>query len=60
MMANFKPNNQIIIYEGDGGEPRISVRIENETVCLSQSQITALFQSSKANVSEHIKHIFEE
>jgi len=53
-------NNSIIIYEGDGGEPRISVRIENETVWLSQAQMVELFQSSKANVSEHIKRIFQE
>jgi len=55
-----KPNNEIIIYEGGGGEPRISVRMENETVWLSQAQMVELFQSSKANVSEHIKRIFEE
>lgn len=55
-----KPNNEIIIYEGGGGEPRISVRVENETVWLSQAQMVELFQSSKANVSEHIKRIFEE
>jgi len=53
-------NNQIIIYESEKGQPRLEVRIEGETVWLTQAQLVELFQSSKANVSEHIKHIFEE
>ena len=57
---NAEPNSEIIIYESDDGNPQISVRIENETVWLSQVQLVELFHSSKANVSEHIKHIFEE
>jgi hypothetical protein len=36
------------------------VRLEEETVWLTQAQLVELFQSSKANISEHIKHIFEE
>lgn len=60
MQNNKQDNQQIIIYEGEKGQPRLEVRIEGETVWLSQAQLVALFQSSKANVSEHIKHIFEE
>lgn len=52
--------NQIIIYEGEGGKSRIEVQLEGETVWLSQAQLVELFGSSKANISEHIKHIFEE
>lgn len=52
--------DQIIIYEGDEGQPKLEVRIENETVWLTQAQLVELFHSSKANISEHIKHIFEE
>jgi hypothetical protein len=59
-MADDAPNSEIIIYESDDGKPQISVRVENETVWLMQSQLVELFHSSKANVSEHIKHIFEE
>ena len=59
-MENNEPNNQIIIYQGEGGQPSVQVRIENETVWLPQAKIVELFASSKANVSEHIKHIFEE
>jgi len=59
-MADDASNSEIIIYETDDGKPQISVRVENETVWLTQAQLVELFHSSKANVSEHIKHIFEE
>jgi len=49
-----------IIYETEGNAPKVSVRLEEETVWLTQAHLVELFQSSKANVSEHIKHIFEE
>jgi len=51
---------KIIIYEGDDGASHIDVRFEGETVWLTQSQLVELFQSSKANISEHIKNIYTE
>ena len=48
------------IYEGDDGKSHIDVRLEGETIWLSQAQLVDLFQSSKANISEHIKNIFNE
>lgn len=59
-MEKDKTNNEIIIYEGGDGQPRIQVRIEGETVWLSQQQLAALYQSSRTNIVEHIKHIYEE
>ena len=53
-------SGEIIIYEGDNGQPNIKVCVEGETVWLTQAQLVELFASSKANISEHIKHIFEE
>ncbi len=53
-------NNPVIIYKRENGEPGIEVRVSGETVWLSQSQLVELFDSSKANVSEHIKSIFIE
>ena len=55
-------NNQgnIIIYQSEDGHARIDVRLEDETVWLTQADMVELFQSSKSNISEHIKHIFEE
>ena len=49
--------NEIILYQPDS-TLSLDVRVENETVWLSQAQIVELFASSKANVSEHIKNIF--
>lgn len=60
MKNSNAPQGEIIIYEGNGGEPRIQVRIEGETVWLTQAQLVELFDSSKANISEHIKNIFAE
>jgi hypothetical protein len=51
---------EIIIYQNPAGNIKIDVRLEEETVWLIQSQICDLFQKSKATVSEHIKHVFEE
>ena len=54
------PNSEIIIYQNTDGNIKIDVRLEEETVWLTQAQICNLFNKSKATVSEHIKHIFEE
>ena len=53
-------NNQIIIYQSEDGETRIEVKFTGETVWLSQQQMAYLFQSSRSNVVEHIKHIYDE
>ena len=59
-MTSNNNYGEIIIYEGADGASSIEVRVEGETVWLSQSQLVELFRSSKANVSEHIKNIFNE
>ena len=59
-MKNKLPENQIIIYEGDDGMSNIEVRFEGETVWLTRAQLVELFESSKANISEHIKNIYTE
>ncbi len=50
----------IVIYQTEDGHTRIEVKMEDETVWLTQAQLVELYQTSKSNVSEHIKHIFEE
>lgn len=52
--------NEILIYTREDGTPAINVRLEDETVWVTQAQLVELFQSSKANISEHISNIFEE
>ncbi|MGI6436692.1 MAG: virulence RhuM family protein [Sphaerochaeta sp.] len=52
--------SEIIIYQTDDGQTKIDVKFEDETVWLTQAQLCELYQTSKSNISEHIKHIFEE
>ena len=51
---------EILIYKTEDGLTNINVKMQDETVWLTQQQLVELYQSSKSNVSEHIKHIFEE
>ena len=62
MSENKKTENlgDIVIYQTDDGETQIDVKFEDETVWLTQAQLCELYQTSKANVSEHIKNIFTE
>jgi hypothetical protein len=53
-------NSEFLLYQSDDGKVRIQVRLEDNTVWLTQADMVELFQSSKSNISEHIKHIFEE
>lgn len=53
-------NSEIVIYQTQDGLTKIDVRMEDETVWLTQAQLCELYQTSKSNISEHIKHIFEE
>jgi len=55
-----QPNSEIIIYQNTEGNIKIDVRLEEETVWLTQTQLCELFKKSKATISEHIKNIFEE
>ena len=62
MSEEEKDLNQgdIVIYQTDDGDTKIDVRFVDETVWLTQAQLVELFQSSKANISEHITNIYEE
>lgn len=51
---------EILIYQNQEGNIKIDVRLDEETVWLTQTQLCDLFAKSKATVSEHIKNIFEE
>jgi len=50
---------EIVIYQTPDGTTNLDVRLENETIWLTQAQMVMLFDSSKANISEHIKHIYK-
>jgi len=57
IMDNY---GEIIIYQTEDGLTKLEVKMENDTVWLTQAQLVELYQSSKANVSEHITNIFKE
>ena len=58
-MDNEK-NGEIIIYQSEDGVVQLDVRLENETVWLSQDQLCLLFNKAKSTISEHISNIFKE
>jgi hypothetical protein len=53
-------NSNILIYEGKDGSVKIDVRLEDETVWLTQDQMVLLFGKAKSTINEHIKNIFKE
>ena len=58
-MSN-EPQSPFLLYQTSDGQTRLEVRLENETVWLSQNQMAELFQTTKQNVSLHIRNIFKE
>ena len=53
-------NSQIIIFTTEKGETKLQVRLENETVWLTQKLMAQLFQTTIANINIHLKNIFDE
>ena len=53
-------NSQFLVYQAEDGQIKIDVRLEEETVWLTQQQMADLFQTTKQNISLHIQNIYEE
>lgn len=51
---------EIIVYQSEDGLTHVDVQFEGDTVWLTQAQLIDLYHSSKSNISEHIKHIYED
>ena len=59
--ADLAPKGgRILIYQTEGGQTKIEVRLEGETLWLSQSDMAKLYQTTKQNVSLHIQNIYDE
>ena len=56
----MEQKGEILIYRSSSGNTKVDVRIENETVWPNQNQMAELFQTTKQNISLHIRNIFEE
>ena len=52
--------SDLILYTSDDGQTRLNLRVEADTVWLSQLEIAELFQTTKQNISLHAKNIFED
>jgi len=52
--------SEILFYQAEDGKTRLNVRLENETVWLTQDQMAELFEKAKSTINEHIKNIYEE
>ncbi len=61
MKKNTVPeNSQFLVYQAEDGQIKIDVRLEEETVWLTQQQLADLFQTTKQNISLHVQNIYEE
>ena len=60
MTESNRPAGEIIIYQTEDGETKLEVRLEDETVWLTQQQLAELLQTTKQNISLHIQNIYEE
>ena len=55
---NPQPSSEIILYQTEDGRNRIEVRLENETVWLTQQLMAELFQTTIPNISMHVRNIY--
>ena len=59
-MGKNQNESQIILYQTEDGQTKLQVKMEDETVWLTQDQMAELFEKSKSTINEHIKNIYEE
>src|SRR3990172_9242891 len=59
-MAKVENKSQLIIYQTEDGQTKLQVKMEDETVWLTQDQMAELFEKAKSTINEHIKNIYEE
>ena len=53
-------NSEMVVYVGDDGKPQIQVRLQDESMWLTQVQLAQVFQTTRQNIDQHIKNIYEE
>ena len=52
-------NNQIVIYQTEDGQTQVDVRLENDTVWLTQAQMAELFETDRTSIVRHINNIYK-
>ena len=58
-VIDMEHNSEIILYQTPDGQIKIDVLLEDETVWLTQNQLSALFQTDRTSIVKHIKNIYE-
>nr|WP_278102322.1 RhuM family protein [Microbacterium proteolyticum] len=59
-MSDPRPSGEVILYTREDGAPALDVRLEAETVWLSQQQIAELFQTTRENITMHLRNVYSE
>ena len=59
-MSGITRKSEIILYQTEDGKTKLEVRLENESIWLTQAAMSELFQTTTANINIHIKSIFAE
>ena len=59
-MNSDSPNGEMVVYVGDDGKPQIQARLQDENMWLTQVQLAQVFQTTRQNIGQHIKNIYEE
>lgn len=59
-MSGDNPNSEMVVYVGDDGKPQVQARLQDENMWLTQVQLAQVFQTTRQNIGQHIKNIYEE
>ena len=60
MKLEFMKESKIVIYQTEDGQTQIDVRLENDTVWLTQAQMAVLFDKTPQNITMHIRNAYNE
>ena len=60
MISGDNTNGEMVVYVGDDGKPQIQARLQDENMWLTQVQLAQAFQTTRQNIGQHIKNIYEE
>ena len=58
-LSRTNPTNQILFYQTEDGQTKVEVRLENDSLWLTQSQMAELFQTTPQNITLHLKNIYD-
>lgn len=60
MINGDNPNGEMVVYVGSDGKPQVQARLQDENIWLTQVQLAQVFQTTRQNIGQHIKNIYEE